>query len=92
MLTFRITTDIKDDRRVVLTLPAKVPTGRTELIVSVEQVDPVSQQGQTSLADWVEERAEGNKEEQTRFPLSGSVIRYDSPTEPVAESDWEALR
>ena len=24
--------------------------------------------------------------------LHGSVIRYDRPTEPVAEADWEALR
>lgn len=25
-------------------------------------------------------------------PLRGSVLRYDDPFEPVAESDWEALR
>lgn len=24
--------------------------------------------------------------------LRGSVLRYDSPLEPVAEHDWEALR
>jgi len=24
--------------------------------------------------------------------LRGSVLRYESPTEPVAEDDWEALR
>ena len=24
--------------------------------------------------------------------LRGSVVRYDDPTKPVAEEDWEALR
>ena len=24
--------------------------------------------------------------------LHGMVVRYDQPTEPVAEADWEALR
>jgi hypothetical protein len=24
--------------------------------------------------------------------LRGSVLRYDRPTEPVAEQDWDALR
>jgi hypothetical protein len=37
MITFRITTDIKDDRRVVLTLPPEVPTGQAELVVSIQQ-------------------------------------------------------
>jgi hypothetical protein len=37
MITFRITTHIKDDRRVVLTLPPEVPTGLAELFVSVQQ-------------------------------------------------------
>jgi hypothetical protein len=26
------------------------------------------------------------------YPLRGTVMRYDDPFEPVAESDWEALR
>jgi len=25
-------------------------------------------------------------------PLRGSVLRYDRPTDPVAESDWGSLR
>lgn len=29
---------------------------------------------------------------QTSHPLRGKVIRYDNPTEPVAQEDWEALR
>jgi hypothetical protein len=27
-----------------------------------------------------------------RYPLRGQPIRYEDPTEPVAESDWEILR
>ena len=28
----------------------------------------------------------------TPYPLRGTPIRYDRPTEPVAVEDWEALR
>ncbi|ARV57545.1 hypothetical protein BZZ01_01850 [Nostocales cyanobacterium HT-58-2] len=27
-----------------------------------------------------------------RYPLRGTVIRYDDPTEPVALEDWEFLQ
>jgi hypothetical protein len=33
-----------------------------------------------------------NGKEQPRYPLRGSVVRFDGPTEPVAENDWEAAR
>ena len=36
MITVRITTDVPDDRRVVLTLPPEVPTGRADMVVTVE--------------------------------------------------------
>lgn len=26
------------------------------------------------------------------FPLRGTVLRYDRPTDPVAEEDWESAR
>jgi hypothetical protein len=26
------------------------------------------------------------------YPLRGAPLRYERPTEPVAEADWEALR
>jgi hypothetical protein len=29
---------------------------------------------------------------QTVYPLRGTSYRYDEPTEPVAEEDWEAVR
>jgi hypothetical protein len=28
----------------------------------------------------------------SRHPLRGAILRYDRPTEPVAEADWDALR
>ena len=36
MITLRISTEVADDRRVVLTLPPEVPTGRAELVVTVD--------------------------------------------------------
>ena len=36
MTTLRMTADVKDDRRVVLTLPLEVPTGMAALVVTVE--------------------------------------------------------
>ena len=36
MITVRVTTDVPDDRRVVLTLPPEVPTGRADLVVTVD--------------------------------------------------------
>lgn len=27
-----------------------------------------------------------------RYPLRGTPVHYQDPTEPVAEQDWEALR
>ena len=29
---------------------------------------------------------------QNEYSLRGKVIRYDNPTEPVAQEDWEVLR
>jgi hypothetical protein len=92
MITFRITADIKDDRRVVLTLPPEVPTGQAELVVSVEQLVSGAKLDDASSADWVEVRIERNGNEKARYPLRGSVVSYEQPTEPVAEGDWEALR
>jgi hypothetical protein len=58
MITFRITTDVKDDRRVVLTLPAEVPTGQAELVVTVDSPVPDKKRPRTSLAEWAEKNAE----------------------------------
>ena len=63
MITFRIATEVKDDHRVVLTLPPEVPTGRAELVVTVDSPAPDKKQPRTSLADWAEANAEhwGNR-------------------------------
>jgi hypothetical protein len=58
MITLRITTDVKEDRRVVLTLPPEVPTGQAELVVTVESPAPENKPPRTSLADWAEANAE----------------------------------
>jgi hypothetical protein len=44
MITVRMTTDVADDRRVVLTLPPEVPTGRAELVVTVESLNGTGSQ------------------------------------------------
>jgi hypothetical protein len=43
MITLRLTADVADDRRVVLTLPPEVPTGKAELVVTVESPESGSQ-------------------------------------------------
>lgn len=92
MITFRMTADVTDDRRIVLTLPPEVPTGQAELVVTVESPTPENQQSRTGLPDWAEVQVSANGSEQARYPLHGSVVSYERPTEPVAEDDWEAVR
>lgn len=58
MITFRITTEVAEDRRVVLTLPPEVPTGQTKLLVTVEAPAVENKRPRTSLADWAEANAE----------------------------------
>ena len=59
MITFRVSADVKDDRRVVLTLPDEVPPGKAELVVSVNpQPADQDRRPRTSLADWAEQNAE----------------------------------
>jgi hypothetical protein len=91
MIIFHLTTDVKDDRRVLLTLPPEVPTGLVNLVVTVEGSAPENKQLPTGLADWMEVETGENANQQLRYPLCGSVFRYERPTEPVAEGDWEAV-
>jgi hypothetical protein len=58
MSTFRITAEVKDDRRVVLTLPPEVPTGAAELVVTVDSPGANNKRPRTSLAEWAEANAE----------------------------------
>jgi hypothetical protein len=41
MITFRVSTEVKDDRQVVLQLPPEVPTGQAELVVTVDSPTPL---------------------------------------------------
>jgi hypothetical protein len=86
MITFRITTNVSDDRRVVLTLPPDVPTGEAELVVTVESPVAEAKQARPHLADRAAKRSPRNGKELARYPLRGSVVRYEQPTEPVAEA------
>ena len=64
MIIVRVSADIHEDRRVVLTLPPEVPLGPSELIVSViAEPTPEPTQSRSSLADWAEQNAEhwGNR-------------------------------
>ena len=59
MITFRIQADVKDDRRVVLTLPPEVPLGQAELVVTVASPNgEAPKPPRTSLAEWAEANAE----------------------------------
>jgi hypothetical protein len=44
MITLRMKADVRDDRRVILTLPPEVPTGPAELVVTVESTDGIGSQ------------------------------------------------
>jgi hypothetical protein len=58
MITMQITVEVKDDRQVVLTLPPEVPTGQTDLVVSVTPKKNEAKKPGTSLAEWAEANAE----------------------------------
>lgn len=51
MVTMRITTEVKDDRCVVLTLPPEVPTGPAELVVTVDSHDATRERLRSAALD-----------------------------------------
>jgi hypothetical protein len=79
-------------KKTLLGVPPMIPAHRIETVLSED--------GKLSL-DHLPFRA-GQAVEVIVFPvnrppsashsLRGSVLRYDRPTEPVAEADWGALR
>jgi hypothetical protein len=58
MITLRLTADVNADRRIVLTLPPEVPTGRADLVITVVSPQPKEKQPRTSLAAWANANAE----------------------------------
>lgn len=57
MITMQLTVDVKDDRRIVLTLPPDVPIGPVELRISVAP-PATPKKPRTSLAQWADANAE----------------------------------
>ena len=47
--------------------------------------------GLRKVGEALEPVAEATDDGEHPYPLRGAPIRYDDPTEPVAENDWEAL-
>jgi hypothetical protein len=58
MITLQVTVDVKDDRRVVLTLPPEVPVGPAEMVVTISQQAGTKKPARTSLAEWAETNGE----------------------------------
>jgi hypothetical protein len=59
VITLRVSADVKDDRQIVLTLPSNVPTGKAELLVTVNpQSTGDVRRPRSSLADRAEESAD----------------------------------
>lgn len=92
MITLHVTTDIKDDRQVVLTLPPEVPTGAAELTVTIDSAADLNGRRAAELPDYAEVQTGVDAGAHAQYPLRGSVVRYQAPIEPVAEGDWEAAR
>ena len=80
MITLRSTTAVQDDRRVVLTLPQEVPLGQVELVVTVESHTPDEKGPRTVVGEPVEARPKHDDADRVRYPLRGTVVRFEQPT------------
>jgi hypothetical protein len=79
MIAYKKEATVNDHGRLVLDdLPFGVGTD-VEVVVLERREGRPSVDGETA----------GDED---RYPLRGSVLRYDDPTEPVAVEDWEALQ
>lgn len=59
MIQFRFSTDVPEDRQVTLKLPDDVPTGKVDLLVTIDAEPREKEKSpRTSLADWAENQAE----------------------------------
>jgi hypothetical protein len=59
VITLGITADLKDGRRIVLTVPPEVPIGSVEITVTIGGLSAESAEPPcSSLADWAEQNAE----------------------------------
>jgi hypothetical protein len=59
MITFRVSTEVKADRRVELILPPETPTGKADLVVNISpSAQARAKRPRTPLAHWAEQYAE----------------------------------
>ena len=59
MITFRLTTEVHDDRHVELALPAEIPTGRVDLVVTViPRICKRPRRRRLPLSHWSDRHAE----------------------------------
>ncbi len=68
MVTFRVSIEVKDDRRIELILPEGVPPGQVDLVVTVlPRTSGQARRPRSSLAEWAEQNAEhwGNRLDST---------------------------
>ena len=85
MITFRVSADVKGDRRVILTLPPEVPTGKNDLIVSIaSESEGSAKLPRSSLADWADQHAEhwGNELSASRMLKALRAGEFDCAATP----------
>jgi hypothetical protein len=58
MITLQVTVEVPADRRVLLTLPPEVPTGHTDLVVTITPKPSTNKPPRTSLSKWADENGE----------------------------------
>ena len=75
MITMQVTVEVADDRRVVLTLPPEVPTGHTELVVTISPKTAGPKPARTSLSEWAEANGEHLGEQIRSDNVSGFTGR-----------------
>jgi hypothetical protein len=66
------------------------PSGESEVAKSLRRFLTADEQGPDARSQEKEEGGQPAPEGQAAQALRGAVIRYDRPTYPVAEGDWEA--
>lgn len=58
MPTFHFEAEVKDDRRILITLPPEAPLGKVQVRVSITPSDAAPRKGRSSLAEWAEQPAD----------------------------------
>jgi hypothetical protein len=100
MQTITLTGKIESDGHLKLDIPTLLPEGEVSIVVVIDGVDEIgtpnslplnTASSSNSLRVTVTARPLQTNE-QNPYSLRNLVARYDDPTEPVAEDDWEVLK